>query len=182
MSQPSIAITLLAFLPLWLAPNLAHSQDNGGNPPIITFNQSHNLGGDSDLNMVEVFSDGSVLINRLPGNRNPGVFKRQLSDQELAELINLAEASGIETANNATLTSISSESGVFVDISDPTSTVMEFTRASDSRRLVDAQSEEANVETLSIQNLSSLSSDIPGIDPLKELQIRLINIFTESGR
>jgi len=159
--------------------SLVFAQDASN--PIITFSQSHNLVQGPDENMVEVFPDGAVIINRSPGNRNPGIFKRQLTGAELSEIVSLAESAGVAVINPATLSSASSDTGEVFYISDPTTTVMEFSRAANGNALVDSQSEASIIQTVEIENLSSVSSDARGANPLKELQIKLINIFTEAG-
>jgi hypothetical protein len=137
------------------------------------------------LPMVQVYSTGEVVIYRSPIMTNPGRYELQLSDEELAAIISLAETAGLpqfdaeevlESANDETQLSVSS---------DPTTSTFEFNRVSGQNVLSagDGTTTDAT-QTVVIDDVVFTASKVPdslSVNALRELHLQLIQLFSQAG-
>ncbi|ASJ74560.1 hypothetical protein [Granulosicoccus antarcticus] len=166
-----------------------HAQDQTATP-IITFDQSHPLiaqGGDSP--MVSVYAGGRVVVNREVGMRNPGLYEFVLNDAEITELVELAQSSEIakltESENLPGVEKHASDSEL-VAISDSTTSTFEFNRLQGGSELVISASEAVSSEMQSIQvddviATANAASASVAMQPLKELHVKMIELFSRAG-
>lgn len=172
---------LLAFICAISTHALAQSLE-----PIITFDQNHQLVESTEgLPMVQVFADGKVEVNRRAGNRNPGQYFLTLNEEELAEIIALAQASEIVDFKQQTAKQLRSLSDVNTVVSDSTTTILQFNRVQNSSALA---AEEVLVptemQTLHIDDVVTTAENIPdapGIQAAKALHIKMIELFSKAG-
>lgn len=154
--------------------------------PIITFDQSHELVEETqDIPMVQVFANGKVKVNRRASMRNPGQFVLNLSEGELAELIALAQASELVDFDQPAAKRLRSLSDINTVVSDSTTTTLQFNRLQNSGALA---AEEVLVptetQTLQLDDVVSIAEaipDDPGVQAVKALHTKMIELFSKAG-
>ena len=184
MIHPSKSILrILAAAMLAACGNLALAQTEA---PLITFDQEHPLVNTrSDTPMVSIYADGTAVVFRAPIYRNPGEYRFQLSDQELANILALASQPGVISFNTYELTQTLDEGVDLLHISDPTTSVFTINgNIGNPSAGISANSAESLSLSISVEDVGPTAErapDFPGINSLNALQQELITLFKEAG-
>ena len=154
--------------------------------PIITFDQSHPLiQEDHGIPMVQVFSNGTVKVNRRAGKRNPGQYELKLSEPELTELIALAKSAGIADLNSMALEVSIDPSGTISRDWDPTTTILAIDPVQSGIGVASDAGDVGNInETIQLESILTLADenpDMPGIQAIKLIHLKMIDLFSQAG-
>lgn len=154
--------------------------------PIITYDQEHPLVDMANLlPMVQVFSSGEVVIYRGPVMKNPGRYELQLSEEELAAIISLAETAGLLQVDVSEELESAGDDALLNVASDPTTSTFEFNRVSGQNVISagDGTTTDAT-QTVVIDDVVLTASKVPNsvpVNALKDLHIQFIELFSQAG-
>jgi len=168
-----------------VVPLLAQAQQSDLKP-IITYDQEHPLIDELNiLPMVQIFSSGEVVVYRGEIMTNPGRYELEISLSELAEIKVLSETAGIsQIALSETLQA--ADGPLRSVISDPTTSIFEFNRVSDSNVLSAGDGTTSDsLQTIEIDNVMQSASVVPNsvpINALRDLHVRLIQLYSKAGQ
>lgn len=182
---PLVALGCVAAVLLATQPSSAHGQADG-ELPIMTWDQSHPLlpetGGSP---MVEVYASGLVRFHRPAGFKNPGVTELQLSQLELARLLELGKSARDADADAVRQVAPDGSEHFSFD-SDPTVTTIELPRAvGHEARVFDdgtiASRRAATLQSITVEALERADDTDESVRSLKGIGSSMKSLFEQAG-